>query len=203
MVQLMSDPNALLTKLANPAIPTLPGSNPMVDAARQRLQASQQDLISQNYALQQQQAQQRMQRQMMARLQLLPLAKNGQAYNATPMPYTGPRNVNTWVNQALGILGLSGKYAPGILNLIQHESGGNPNAINNWDSNAKAGTPSQGLMQTIPSTFSAYALPGYNKNILDPVSNIIAGIRYALSRYGPGMLMAGGRKDQYGNYIGY
>ena len=38
--------------------------------------------------------------------------------------------------------------------IIQHESGGNPNAINNWDSNAAAGMPSKGLMQTIDPTFN-------------------------------------------------
>lgn len=68
--------------------------------------------------------------------------------------------------------------------IVQYESGWNPNAINNSDINARMGDPSRGLMQTIGTTFEAYALPGYNSNIYDPLSNLIAGIRYAVSRYG-------------------
>jgi hypothetical protein len=74
-----------------------------------------------------------------------------------------------------------GRPAPHTL--IMRESGGNPNAINLTDSNAKAGHPSQGLMQTIPSTFNAYKLPGLG-GITNPIANIVAGIRYILSRYG-------------------
>ncbi|MEO3873643.1 transglycosylase SLT domain-containing protein [Nonomuraea sp. B12E4] len=70
-----------------------------------------------------------------------------------------------------------------IWTIIYHESGGNPNAINNWDINAQNGVPSQGLMQTIPPTFNAHALPGYTK-IREPVDNIIAGVLYTYSRYG-------------------
>jgi SLT domain-containing protein len=38
-------------------------------------------------------------------------------------------------------------------------------------------------MQTIDATFAAHALPGYNKDIYDPLSNLIAGERYALADY--------------------
>jgi SLT domain-containing protein len=85
-----------------------------------------------------------------------------------------------------------------------HESGGNPNAINNWDSNAAAGIPSQGLMQTIPSTFRACVLPSLaSRSITDPVANITAGIRSMIAHHGIGAVMAGGRRDARGNYIGY
>lgn len=67
---------------------------------------------------------------------------------------------------------------------MQTESGGNPRAINNWDSNAKKGTPSKGLMQVIDPTFKTYAAKGHDKNIYDPLSNILASLRYAKSRYG-------------------
>ncbi|GAA2207387.1 transglycosylase SLT domain-containing protein [Nonomuraea monospora] len=70
-----------------------------------------------------------------------------------------------------------------IWTIIYHESGGNPGAINTWDINAQNGVPSQGLMQTIPPTFNAHALPGHGR-ILDPVDNIIAGVLYTYSRYG-------------------
>jgi len=95
-------------------------------------------------------------------------------------------SVADWIQQAGKALGRNWSPAElkAISTMIQKESGGNPNAINKWDSNAKKGTPSQGLMQTIPGTFKQYAMPGYNSNILDPISNIIAGVRYAESRYG-------------------
>jgi SLT domain-containing protein/phage-related protein len=64
------------------------------------------------------------------------------------------------------------------------ESGGNPRAINLWDSNAKAGIPSQGLMQVIPPTFAAYAGPYRGRGIMDPLANIYAAVAYAISRYG-------------------
>ena len=67
---------------------------------------------------------------------------------------------------------------------MQTESGGNKNAINLWDSNAKAGMPSQGLMQVIPPTFAAYAGPYRSRGILDPLANIYAAVTYAISRYG-------------------
>lgn len=39
-------------------------------------------------------------------------------------------------------------------------------------------------MQVIDPTFRAYAMPGHNSNIYDPLSNILASIRYALATYG-------------------
>lgn len=68
--------------------------------------------------------------------------------------------------------------------IVTRESAWNPNVTNNWDINAKKGHPSTGLMQTIPSTFNKFALPGFNSNIHDPLSNLIAGIRYAQATYG-------------------
>jgi SLT domain-containing protein len=87
--------------------------------------------------------------------------------------------------------------------LIQHESSGNPGAINLWDSNATAGHPSKGLMQTIDSTFTEHHLPGYD-NIYAPVDNIIAGTRYAIDRYGSISNVPGVRAVQGGrDYVGY
>ena len=61
-------------------------------------------------------------------------------------------------------------------------------AINLWDSNAKAGHPSQGLMQTIPSTFARWAGPYASRGITDPFANIYAGTNYAGHTYGLAML---------------
>ena len=79
------------------------------------------------------------------------------------------------------------------------ESGGNPSAINLWDSNAKAGTPSQGLMQVIPGTFAAYAGPFRSRGILDPLANIYAAVAYALSRYGSNIAGVLGHGHGYAN----
>ncbi|WP_328691388.1 transglycosylase SLT domain-containing protein [Streptomyces phaeochromogenes] len=87
-----------------------------------------------------------------------------------------------------------------VLRRMNQESGGNPRAINNWDINAKNGDPSRGLMQTIGSTFNAYAGKYRSRGIYDPKANIYASMRYALSRYGslssaynrPGGYAAGG-----------
>lgn len=88
-------------------------------------------------------------------------------------------------------------WADTVLRRMNQESGGNPNAINNWDSNAAAGIPSQGLMQTIPPTFSAYAGPYAGRGITDPLANVYAGCNYAIHRYGSlaGMNRPGGYKD--------
>lgn len=88
-------------------------------------------------------------------------------------------------------------WADTVLRRMNQESGGNPNAINNWDSNAAAGIPSQGLMQTIPPTFAAYAGPYASRGITDPLANIYAGCNYAINRYGSlaGMNRPGGYKD--------
>lgn len=107
------------------------------------------------------------------------------------------------VEQVVRMLGLPSSAVAGILSLISHESGGNPNAINLTDSNARAGHPSQGLMQTIPSTFYRWAGPFASRGITDPLANIYAGANYALHTYGAGMLEGGGRHTMSGRYMGY
>ncbi|MFJ9740809.1 phage tail tape measure protein [Streptomyces sp. NPDC101166] len=81
--------------------------------------------------------------------------------------------------------GTLGQWQAGLNTLITRESGWNASAINRWDSNAKAGHPSQGLAQTIPGTWSAYVPSSLrSRGILDPVGNVAAAIRYIVSRYG-------------------
>lgn len=70
-----------------------------------------------------------------------------------------------------------------ILATIKRESNGDPNAQNNWDSNALAGHPSIGLMQTIGPTFEAYKHAGHN-NIRNGYDNLLAAINYIKHRYG-------------------
>lgn len=70
-----------------------------------------------------------------------------------------------------------------ILETIRRESNGDPNAINNWDSNAMAGHPSIGLMQTIGPTFEAYKHAGHD-NIRNGYDNLLAAINYIKHRYG-------------------
>ncbi|WP_280402391.1 transglycosylase SLT domain-containing protein [Nocardia carnea] len=97
-------------------------------------------------------------------------------------------DLEKWINEAIRILQQNGvpvdeSDADIIYTIIMKESSGNPNALNDWDSNWDKGTPSKGLMQTIDPTFDAHSLPGH-KDIWNPVDNIIAGTRYAISRYG-------------------
>ncbi|MBB5918775.1 hypothetical protein BJY24_007687 [Nocardia transvalensis] len=119
-----------------------------------------------------------------------------------------PGNTGRWIGEALQILRQQGydtdQIDPSaIAAIIQHESSGNPHAINNWDSNAAAGTPSKGLMQTIDPTFNAYALPGH-RDIWNPVDNIIAGVRYAIDRYGSvGNVPGVAQMRAGGSYVGY
>ena len=119
-----------------------------------------------------------------------------------------PANVDAWVLEARRILLASGVPeskldTESIKLIIEHESSGDPMAVNNWDSNAAAGTPSIGLMQTIRPTFDAYALPGHN-DIENPVDNIIAGTLYALARYGSLDVVPGIAALRSGEkYVGY
>lgn len=95
--------------------------------------------------------------------------------------------VDQWKDISTKALKMTGDYTPGnlsaLLRRMNQESGGNPNAVNNWDSNALAGTPSKGLMQVIQPTFDRYKRAGYN-NIMDPMANILASINYTKATYG-------------------
>ncbi|MGC0330179.1 hypothetical protein RKD23_003169 [Streptomyces sp. SAI-170] len=97
-----------------------------------------------------------------------------------------PNTLDGWIRQSLDVMaqnGIPGSY-DGIYRNIMRESSGNPLAINNWDSNALAGTPSKGLLQVIDPTFAAYHVPGTAFDPYDPVANITAACNYAAARYG-------------------
>ena len=98
-------------------------------------------------------------------------------------PMNAPGNLKSWIDQAIQITGVGMDWESDLIKIAMRESGGDPNAVNNWDSNAKAGHPSKGLMQTIDSTFASNMLPGHG-DIWNPVDNAIAAIRYIEGRYG-------------------
>lgn len=76
------------------------------------------------------------------------------------------------------------RWEAGMNTLVQRESGWNSSAVNNWDSNAKAGHPSGGLAQVIGPTFASNRNPSLPNNLLDPVANLAAAINYITRRYG-------------------
>jgi len=114
--------------------------------------------------------------------------------------FSGGSGVGRWKKTAIRALRMTGQYSQRNLNLLMNqmksESNGNPRAINNWDSNARRGTPSKGLMQVIDPTFQSNKYPGHN-NIYNPLDNILAAIRYTLKQYGS--LAAGWRGVGYEN----
>jgi phage-related protein len=122
---------------------------------------------------------------------------------ASGTPVNVPGNVQSWIAAAMALTGVPGNWAGPLAAIAMHESGGDPNAINNWDINAMMGDPSRGLFQTIGATFNAYALPGHN-NIYNPIDNASAAVEYIKATYGsvfnvPGIVsMEGG-----GGYVGY
>lgn len=79
---------------------------------------------------------------------------------------------------------LGGEQTQSVVTRITIESSGDPNAINNYDSNAQNGDPSRGLMQTIGATFNAYHVDGTSTNIYDPLANICAALAYINAEYG-------------------
>lgn len=122
------------------------------------------------------------------------LMKKVQQAFASSVSYNASAGVKQWlpdVLKALALNGLPGSLANQVLKQISSESGGNPNAQNNWDSNAAAGDPSRGLLQTIMSTFRAYHVAGTSNNIFDPLANIAAAINYAKHVYGPSLMRGG------------
>lgn len=116
--------------------------------------------------------------------------------------YKPSAGVEQWRGLAKKALLLTNQFSESNLNALltqmMHESGGNPNAINNWDINAIRGIPSKGLMQVIDPTFRANAMAGFNTNIYDPLSNMIAAINYTVKRYGS--LYAGWTARGYKGY---
>lgn len=102
---------------------------------------------------------------------------------------TGAERWRSTVETAMKMVGFpSGKrYVDRMIAQIQSESGGNPNAIQNGytDKNSIEGNLARGLLQVIPPTFDAYKMPGHG-NIMNPLDNILASLRYIMATYGTG-----------------
>lgn len=112
-------------------------------------------------------------------------------------------DVASWISTALTLMGMPQSFAADERIIAMGESAGNPWAINLTDSNARTGHPSEGLMQLVPETFKAHALPGHG-DIWSPVDNIVAATRYAVERYKsldrvPGVAAVKGGRP----YVGY
>ena len=100
-----------------------------------------------------------------------------------------PPEVTRWANLVSDVMAehnIPDRYLEGILAQIQQESFGDPKATNNWDSNAAAGDPSNGLLQVIGSTYQAHAKKDYeNRKYQDvPYTNIYAALNYVKAAYG-------------------
>lgn len=128
------------------------------------------------------------------------------ACSSTPGSGDAVTQWNPVVSCVLGLLGqpASDELINDVDIVINGESSGDPNAINNWDQNAQNGTPSEGLVQVIQPTFDAYYSPQLDDDIWDPAANIYAGMNYAINRYGsiqniPGVVSV----NNGGGYVGY
>lgn len=114
------------------------------------------------------------------------LAKLQDTLSANP----GGSGVERWKPYVIRALKANGFDASAYqvaawMRVIQRESGGNPRAINLWDSNARAGIPSMGLVQTIGPTFNAFKFPGHN-DVYNGYDDLLAGIHYMKAIYGSG-----------------
>lgn len=118
-------------------------------------------------------------------------------------------DVHSWaddVKKALRKLGLStsGAMVQRVLRQIASESGGNPKAVQGYipgDPNNAPQNRARGLMQVVPSTFKANALPGHH-DIFNGYDNILAGLNYARKKYGDNLSYLGnGHGYENGGFI--
>lgn len=102
-----------------------------------------------------------------------------------------PAKVERWANLVSLVMAehkVPQRYLPGVLAQIQQESSGRPKAVNRWDSNARRGTPSKGLLQVIAPTYRHFAKDGFRHTRYQtvPYTNIYASLNYVKKSYGMG-----------------
>lgn len=100
---------------------------------------------------------------------------------------SGSKAARKIIKKAQGIMG--GKFTSNyvteqMMRLAKRESNFDVNAVNNWDSNAKAGNPSRGMFQMIKTTFDGYKTKGHN-NYKNPVDQAVAVLNYINKKYTP------------------
>ncbi|MEW8958898.1 MAG: transglycosylase SLT domain-containing protein [Moorella sp. (in: firmicutes)] len=122
-------------------------------------------------------------------------AQSGATYRPPAGKLTDSDLVNL-VNEAVRITGVPSNWTPYLLWLAKAENASlDPTAVNPVPVNGEHAT---GLMQTLPSTFRAYAVSGMT-DIYNPLHNMVAAIRYIKSRYGhPSRIPGIGRKPWRG-----
>lgn len=100
---------------------------------------------------------------------------------------SGSANARRAIQKAQSILG--GRYKSSyiteqMMRVAKRESNFQAGAVNNWDSNARAGIPSKGMFQMIEPSFRAYAKPEHG-NILNPTDEAISAMRYIVGKWVP------------------
>ncbi|MDP9486185.1 MAG: hypothetical protein M3Q49_10460, partial [Actinomycetota bacterium] len=108
--------------------------------------------------------------------------------------YSGSMDTREWAEKGLKLGNAWGPVTEDMIRAtmaqIQIESGGDPNAINNWDINALNGTPSKGAVQAIEPTWASVQtkygadLGSFNENWMNPIKSVAAGSRSMKSQWG-------------------
>jgi hypothetical protein len=80
---------------------------------------------------------------------------------AHPVSDTSPTNIKAFIHWAAEQYGTNGDVLDRMADLESHY---NVSSVNNWDSNAMNGTPSGGLMQYVPSTFTNFSNKAKQEN---------------------------------------
>lgn len=100
------------------------------------------------------------------------------------IPGAGAQQWRGVIEAVLDLGGWSRADTDRTVDQVDIESGGDPNAVNNWDINAANGDPSKGLLQVIGGTYQAFKSANLLDSQTDPANNLFAGINYAIDRYG-------------------